>query len=520
MIEEKVLDNPLLEGLALERNVDSLSFVIFGAHGDLTKRKLVPAMYALFLQGLLPRGFALLGTSRTKMSDEEFRNLMRESLIKFAPDLPFEEESWARFASALYYRATDSSKPEGYEVIKSTLEELDAKHGTKGRHIFYLSTSPSLYLPIIQGLAASGLVSKAKVSDSWPRVVIEKPFGHDLQSSLDLDEHIHEVMREHQVYRIDHYLGKETVQNIMVFRFANGIFEPLWNRNHIDHIQITNAETIGVEGRGGYYQDAGALRDMVQNHLMQLLALVLMEPPISMDAEATRDEKIKVLRCLKPLNAATIDEHAVRGQYGRGFIVGAEVPGFREEESVSPDAATPTFAALKLEVDNWRWAGVPIYIRSGKRLAKSITEVAVHFKKAPHRLFEQDQQSEALDSGQGNVLVMQIQPEEGISLKFATKQPGPTTMVRWLNMDFKYGTAFGARTPTAYERLILDCLIGDPSLYARTDFVEASWKYIQPLLEHWDKTKPGEFPNYKAGSWGPKAADDLIASTGHSWRKL
>jgi len=502
MIEDKVLDNPLLEGLALERHVDSLSFVIFGAHGDLTKRKLIPAMYALFLQGLLPKGFALLGTSRTPMTDEAFRNVMRDSLIKFAPDLPFEEDSWGRFAASLYYRATDSSKPEGYEVIKSTLAELDDKHGTKGRHIFYLSTSPSLYLPIIEGLAASGLVTKAKVTEpAWPRVVIEKPFGHDLASSVDLDEHIHEVMREHQVYRIDHYLGKETVQNIMVFRFANGIFEPLWNRNHIDHIQITNAETIGVEGRGAYYQEAGALRDMIQNHLMQLLALVLMEPPIAME----------------PLLPGTIDQYAVRGQYGSGFVVGSAVPGFREEESVAKDAPTPTFAALKLEVDNWRWAGVPIYIRSGKRLAKSITEVAVHFKKAPTGLFQGD---EFDTEAHGNVLVMQIQPEEGISLNFATKQPGPTTMVRWLNMDFKYGTAFGARTPTAYERLILDCLIGDPSLYARTDFVEASWQYIEPLLDHWENEKPTDFPNYKAGSWGPKAADDLIASTGHKWRKL
>lgn len=517
MIEEKVLENPLLEGLALERHVDSLSFTIFGAHGDLTKRKLIPAMYALFLQGLLPKGFVLLGTSRTAMTDEQFRNLMKESLLKFAADLPFDEDSWSRFASSLYYVATDSSTDEGFAVIKSTLEDLDARHGTKGRHIFYLSTSPSLYWPIVRGLAACGLVGKVKVSERWPRVVIEKPFGHDLDSSRELDERIHEVMREHQIYRIDHYLGKETVQNIMVFRFANGIFEPLWNRNHIDHIQITNAETIGVEGRGGYYQDAGAMRDMIQNHLMQLLALVLMESPISMDAEATRDEKIRVLRCLKPVPAGAVDSWAVRGQYGPGFIVGSNVPGFRQEASVSPDAVTPTFAALKLEVDNWRWAGVPIYIRSGKRLAKSITEVAVHFKRAPHKLFGAGSDSQ-LD--QSNVLVMQIQPDEGISLRFATKQPGPTTMVRWLNMDFKYGTAFGARTPTAYERLILDCLIGDPSLFARTDFVEASWQYIQPILQHWESTAPGDFPNYAAGSWGPAASDELIASTGHAWRKL
>ncbi|HNH76981.1 MAG TPA: glucose-6-phosphate dehydrogenase, partial [Candidatus Obscuribacter sp.] len=393
------------------------------------------------------------------------------------------------------------------------------KHGTNGRHVFYLSTSPSLYLPIIKGLGKSGLVVKTRVNEpAYPRVVIEKPFGHDLASSLNLDEQIHEVLREHQIYRIDHYLGKETVQNIMVFRFANAIFEPLWNRNHIDHIQVTNAETLGVEGRGAYYEEAGALRDMMQNHLMQLMALVLMEPPIAMDAESTRDEKNKVLKSLRPLTAATIDENAVRGQYGPGFILGSQVPGYRQEPSVADSSQTATFAALKLSVDNWRWSGVPIYVRTGKRLAKSITEVAVVFKDPPHRLFENPDKL-----GQthipGNVLVMQIQPDEGISLKFATKQPGPNTTVRWLNMDFKYGSAFGTRTPTAYERLILDCLHGDPSLFARSDFVEASWKYIQPIIEHWENNAL-DFPNYAAGSWGPAASDALLAKTGHTWRRL
>lgn len=510
------LDNPLLAGLPLERHVEPLSFVIFGAHGDLTKRKLVPAIYALYLQGLLPKSFVLLGTSRTEINDEQFRNLMKESLIKFAPDLPFSEDSWERFSASLYYKAANSGSQQGFEDIKSTLAVLDDKHGTGGRHIFYLSTPPSLYLPIIQGLSRSDLLFKTKVNEPpFPRVVIEKPFGHDLRSSIELDEQIHEVLREHQIYRIDHYLGKETVQNIMVFRFANGIFEPLWNRNHVDHIQVTNAETIGVEGRGTYYEEAGALKDMVQNHLMQLIALVLMEPPISMDAESTRDEKNKVLKSLRPVAPGEVDQYAVRGQYGPGFIMGTQVPGYREEPSVSPQSKTMTFAALKLNVDNYRWSGVPIYVRSGKRLAKSITEVAVHFKKPPHKLFEMSE-----DLGEENVLVMQIQPEEGISLKFATKQPGPDTTVRWLNMDFKYGTAFGARTPTAYERLILDCFVGDPSLFARSDFVEASWNYIQPILEHWEATEPQGFPNYKSGTWGPAEADKLIASTGQTWRKL
>jgi glucose-6-phosphate 1-dehydrogenase len=514
------LDNPLLAGLEPEKQVEPLSFVIFGANGDLTKRKLIPAVYALFLQGLLPASFVLLGTSRTVFSHDEFRAAMKESLIKFAPDLSFTEESWGRFAQSIYYQPADSSKDEGFQEIKKTLSELDEKHGTGGRHVFYLSTSPSLYLPIIKGLSASGLVVKTKANETtYPRVVIEKPFGHDLVSSRYLDEQIHEVLREHQIYRIDHYLGKETVQNIMVFRFANAIFEPLWNRNHVDHIQVTNAETLGVEGRGAYYDDAGALRDMMQNHLMQLMALVLMEPPISMDAESTRDEKNKVLKSLRPLTKESLASEVVRGQYANGFILGSQVPAYRDEPSVSKTSNTATFAALKLSVDNWRWSGVPIYVRTGKRLAKSITEVAVVFKEPPHRLFDsKDQVSGEMRHIPGNVLVMQIQPDEGISLKFATKQPGPHTTVRWLNMDFKYGTAFGTRTPTAYERLILDCLHGDPSLFARSDFVDASWSYIQPIIDAWQDAP--EIPKYAAGSWGPVESDQLLAATGHSWRRL
>jgi glucose-6-phosphate 1-dehydrogenase len=521
MLEEKTLlggfdENPLTAGLELEKLVKPLSLVIFGAHGDLTKRKLLPAIYSLFLQGLLPASFVLLGTSRTSLSDEEFRASMKESLLKFAQDLPFEESSWERFAGCLYYQVADSGSSAGFDAIAERLGVLDDKHGTQGRHIFYLSTPPSLYRPIIKGLAAASLIEKKKATEeAFPRVIIEKPFGHDLTSSLSLDEEIHEVMREHQVYRIDHYLGKETVQNVMVFRFANSIFEPLWNRNYIEQIQITNAETIGVEGRGAYYEEAGALRDMVQNHLMQVLALVLMEPSSSMDAESTRDEKIKVLRCLRPLDADRIDLKAVRGQYDEGFVLGARVPAYRQEVSVNQASNTPTFAALKLEVDNWRWSGVPIYLRSGKRLAKPITEVSIHFKPAAHNLF-----AVGRENTEGNVLVMQIQPDEGISLKFATKEPGPTTNIRWLNMDFKYGTAFGSRTPTAYERLVLDCLLGDPSLFARTDFVEASWRYLEPVIDYWESTRPTNFPNYKSGSWGPAASDELLMAAGHRWRNL
>jgi glucose-6-phosphate 1-dehydrogenase len=523
--ESSLAKNPLLEGMRLEKRASPFAMVILGAHGDLTKRKLIPALYALYLEDLLPKDFAMLGLSRTKMTDDEFRAVMKDSVQKFASDLNYQEDSWSEFSKCLHYLAADVTKDEGFAQLSDRLQKLKEEHSTQGNHIFYLSTAPSLYTPIVKGLARSGLASKAKPNQApWPRIIVEKPFGHDLQSAIDLDDELHEVFNEHQVYRIDHYLGKETVQNIMVLRFANGIFEPLWNHKHVDHVQITNAETLGVEGRGSYYEEAGNLRDMVQNHLLQLVSLVGMEPPISLDPEATRDEKAKVLKCLRPIDPSEVDDYAVRGQYGPGYILGQSVPGYREEEGVSKESNVETFTAFKLFIDNWRWAGVPFYIRSGKRLAKSITEIAIHFKSAPHRLFSEslDTVSDGKTEGLSpNVLVLQIQPEEGISLKFATKQPGQTNALRHLNMDFKYGTAFGVRSATAYERLIHDCLMGDPSLFSRTDQVEVCWKFIDPVLQAWsDKSKKTNFPNYAAGSWGPDASDDLIASTGHAWRRL
>lgn len=531
MSQSAVVENPLLEGLPRDRAVDPFAMVILGAHGDLTKRKLLPALYALYIDGLLPRTFAIVGMSRTVMNDEEFRKSMKDAIQKYSPDLKFEEETWERFAATLYYLPSNFVDNGSFEGLATLLETLKESHGTGGNHVFYMSTPPSLYEPIITQLSAAKLVSKKKVAEKpWQRVIVEKPFGHDLPSSLALDDHIHHVLNEHQVYRIDHYLGKETVQNIMVLRFANGMFEPLWNRNHVDHVQITIAETLGVEGRGPYYEEAGCLRDMIQNHMLQLVSLVAMEPPTSLESESTRDEKAKVLSALRTIQKADVDLCAVRGQYGEGYIQGEKVLGYRQEDRVAPDSATETYAALKLNIDNWRWADVPFYVRSGKRLAKSLTEIAIHFKKAPYNLFQgmtglKAGQKTGDDELSPNVLVLKIQPDEGISLKFATKQPGATTQIRWLNMDFNYGTAFGVRSPSAYERLIHDCLLGDATLFSRTDSVETSWRFIEPVLEAWDlaKSKKGtqpRFPNYAAGSWGPAEADELIASTGHSWRRL
>lgn len=536
MVQSITIENPLLEGLPEEKKPESFSLVIFGAHGDLTKRKLIPAIYALFSQDMLPENFAIVGSSRTKMTDQEFRDQMKNSVISFGSDIEFKEETWSLFANNLYYRPGNAKEQDYYKFLQDELDQINQKHGLGQRNIFYLSTPPSLYQPIIENLSISGLaVKKRKNEPAWPRIVVEKPFGHDLHSALTLDEQIHEVFNEHQIYRIDHYLGKETVQNIMCFRFANSIFEPLWNNNYIDHIQITNAETLGVEERGTYYEEAGALKDMIQNHLMQLVALVAMEPPNSLSAEATRDERTKVLKAIKPFDPDQIDQFAVRGQYDQGYVLGKDVIRYRDEDKVSKESNRETFAALKLQIDNWRWSGVPFYIRSGKRLEKRITEIAVQFKAPSHQLFSNMENTGlrsimALNSP--NVLVMRIQPDQGISLKFATKQPGPTTQLRWLTMDFKYGTAFGERTPSAYERLILDCMIGDPSLFARSDFVECSWSLLQPVIDHWNKTSPEgsvkhdscinhkAFPNYESGSWGPQASNDLIATTGHAWRIL
>jgi glucose-6-phosphate 1-dehydrogenase len=517
MSQTPVMINPLQEGIRHETAGEPCAMVILGAHGDLTKRKLLPALYALFIQDLLPPGFCIVGLSRTKMTDEQFRASMKDAIKSFGGDLTFDDKAWDLFASGMYYLSSNFGKEEGFSELAGLLKELEQKHGTRGNNLFYMATPPSLYSDIVDRLAESGLADKRPGGRApWPRIIVEKPFGRDLDTAVDLDAHVHNVFAESQVFRIDHYLGKETVQNIMVLRFANSIFEPIWNRNHIDNIQITNAETLGVEGRGGYYEEAGNIRDMIQNHMLQLVSLVAMEPPISMDAEATRDEKSKVLRALRPFDLKNLERSVVRGQYGPGWINGQEVPGYRQEESVNPQSNTETFTALKLSIDNWRWADVPIYVRSGKRLTKSLTEVAITFKKPPLKLFAQG--GETGDELGPNILVLHIQPDEGISLKFATKQPGTTTQLRWLSMDFRYGTAFGVRSPSAYERLVYDCILGDSTLFSRTDAVEASWKLITPVLKQWAQSAPTDFPNYAAGSWGPKSSDALLAQDGRRWR--
>jgi glucose-6-phosphate 1-dehydrogenase len=504
--------NPLRAGMRLEHTADPCVVVIFGATGDLTRRKLLPALYRLSQQRLVPAEFAILGVGRQQLTDEEFRTRMREALAEFSDDDTVEETAWSSFANGIFYVAGEFENSETYTKLKARLQEIDEQRKTQGNRIFYLATSPEFF-----GIIASQL-GRAEMTrpeaGAWTRIIVEKPFGRDLESARELNAQLAAVFGESQIYRIDHYLGKETVQNILVFRFANSIFEPLWNRQYIDHVQITNAETIGVEGRGAYYEKAGALRDMMQSHVFQVAALITMEPPSTLAPNAVRDEKIKAMQAVRPLPLDLVEELAVRGQYGPGQVLGETVVGYRQEPGVDPHSNTETFAALKLLFDNWRWAHVPFYLRSGKRLQKHVTEIAIQFKEVPHRLF-----TDSDTPLEPNVLVIRIQPNEGITLRFGAKLPGQAMRIRWVSMDFRYGSSFGVKPPEAYERLLLDCMLGDSTLYARRDMVERGWEIVTPILEAWKKPAP-DFPNYEAGTWGPKAAFDLIEREGRKWRKL
>ena len=493
------------------RSGDPCALVIFGAAGDLTKRLLVPSLYNLHASNLLPENFAIVGVTAAKFSDEDFRNKLTKDINEFARS-PVQKELWDWFKSKIYYHSGDFRDPNLYRQLKDKLAAVDRQQGTPGSYLFYLATAPQFFGEIIKQLGAVGLTTEA--NGFWRRVIIEKPFGRDLESARGLNKEIRSVLDESQIYRIDHYLGKETVQNMMVFRFGNGIFEPIWNRSYIDSVQITVAETVGVEERGGYYDTAGALRDMIPNHTLQLVAMTAMEPPISFDSEAVRDEKAKVLHAIQTLSAEDVLTKAVRGQYGPGVIEEKNVPGYRTEPQVNPQSGTETFIAMELNIDNWRWAGVPFYLRTGKRLAQRTTEIVIQFKRAPHLLFRDT----GIESLSANQLVMHIQPDEGISLRFSAKVPGAVMNVGSVNMNMKYEEYFGAAPWIGYETLLLDCMIGDPTLFQRADMVEAGWRVVAPLLDVWNALPPREFPNYAAGTWGPKDAEQMLEREGRKWR--
>jgi glucose-6-phosphate 1-dehydrogenase len=497
-------ENPLLEGLQLRRTPDACALVIFGASGDLTQKKLFPALYSLAFRRLLPQHFAVVGVARTEETDEEFKARMKEAVQHHGRD-EFREDVWDSLSDGMRYIATDFADEHGQHELDRMLGELDEERGLDGNRVFYLAIPPSVFPTVV-----SALGRHRGSRDGWTRVIVEKPFGRDLDSARKLTSLIHEHFTEDEVFRIDHYLGKETVQNMLALRFANGIFEPIWNRQFVDHVQITVAESIGIEGRAGYYEQAGAIRDIFQNHLLQLLAITAMEPPIDFTAESVRNEKVKVLKALHTPGPKSV----VRGQYGRGYVEGEEVPGYREEEGVDPQSMTETYVAAKLYVDNWRWADTPFYARMGKRLPRRETTIAIQFKRAPHPPFEET-------AGEGlrpNVLLVHIQPDEGVSLAIGAKVPGQGMTIRTVHMDFLYGGAFRTGMPEAYERLILDCMLGDATLFTRTDEVEEQWKLVDAMVAPWRRDRP-PFPNYPAGTWGPPSADDLLHRDGRSWRR-
>ncbi|HEY8235790.1 MAG TPA: glucose-6-phosphate dehydrogenase [Gaiellaceae bacterium] len=496
LTKDKRAENPLLEGLQLSRRPEPCLMVIFGASGDLTMRKLFPALYSLAYRQLLPAKFGIVGVARTEETDDEFRERMKAAVQEFGRD-DFREDVWEWLADGMHYVAGEDKLPEA-------LRELEQHRGTTGNRVYYLAVPPPAFPSIVDW------VGKHRARKGWTRLIVEKPFGHDLQSAQELNGLLHKHFDESEIFRIDHYLGKETVQNMLALRFANGIFEPIWNRQFIDHVQITVAETLGIEGRAEYYERAGAIRDIFQNHLLQLIALTAMEPPIDFSADSVRNEKVKVLKAIHTPGP----KHVVRGQYGPGYIEGQEVPGYKEEDGVDPSSMTETFVAAKLFVDNWRWADTPIYVRAGKRLARRETTIAIQFKRAPHPPFEEA----AAEGMRPNVLLIHIQPDEGVSLAIGAKVPGQGLQIRTVHMDFLYGGAFRTDLPEAYERLLIDCMRGDASLFTREDEVIEQWKIVDAIVAFWRRDRPS-FPNYAAGTWGPPSSDELLHRDGRSWRR-
>jgi glucose-6-phosphate 1-dehydrogenase len=496
--------NRLAEGLGLRRRPDPCALVIFGASGDLTRRKLFPALYSLAFRRLLPERFAVVGVARTEQTTRQFVSSLRQGVKEHARD-PYRADVWESIAAGIRYVATDFADDRGEDSVGDVLAELDRTRGTGGNRVYYLAVPPQAFETVLREIG-----ERRTREAGWTRVIVEKPFGHDLGSARDLTATIRRWFGEDEIFRIDHYLGKETVQNMLALRFANGIFEPIWNRQFIDHVQITVAETMGIEGRAGFYERAGAIRDIFQNHLLQLLALTAMEPPIDFTADSVRNEKVKVLRSMHTPGPKSV----VRGQYGRGWVEGEEVRAYREEPGVAQGSTTETYVAAKLYVDNWRWADTPFYVRAGKRLARRETTIAIQFQRAPHPPFE------ALAEGglRPNVLLIHVQPDEGVSLAIGAKVPGAGMQIRTVHMDFLYGGAFREGLPEAYERLILDAMLGDATLFTREDEVEEQWKLVDAVVGAWSRDRPA-FPNYEAGSWGPATADDLLHRDGRSWRR-
>jgi len=486
--------------------------IIFGATGDLTKRKLIPALCNLAQDDVLPKQFAIVGFAGNDFDTASFRKMLAEEIPKFAP-APFNSKIWDWMIERIYYVKGDFQDAEAYKRLEQQISQADKEHSTLGNRFFYLAVAPRFFSSIAKMLADCCL-SKEETGH-WARVIVEKPFGHDLESARQLNQELKQFLTEKQIYRIDHYLGKETVQNVMVFRFSNNIIEPLWNRNYVDHVQITAAETVGVEHRGGFYETAGALRDMVPNHLFQLLTMTAMEPPISFDADEVRNKQAEVLHAIQPLDPEDVLKNMVRGQYGGGLLDGQQVSGYRGEPDVAPDSNTETFVALKLQIDNWRWAGVPFYLRTGKRLARRTTEIVIQFRRTPFVLFR----NTTVKNLETNRLVVHIQPDEGISLSFGAKIPGSVMKLGLVDMDFDYNTYFGVEHSTGYERLLRDCMAGDATLFQRADMVEAGWSVIQPILDVWHALPARGFPNYAAGSWGPVEAEELLEKDGRAWRR-